>query len=318
MSTPTPDLDPLDGRPPGAGVTGGPGGLVRLPGGPVRRIVLVTHLLASVTGHVVDDVLAICAEAGVEVVLAVDEAQKHGLDGGRPDHVSVADGLASDPDLCVILGGDGTILRSLAHYLGTRTAVYGINYGRVGFLAAAERDDYADALVAALAGGYETLELPTLDVSGGGETFSAVNEVVVIRPADTGAAEVAVRLQGEDVASLRCDGVVAATPVGSTGYNLSVGGPVLAWGVHAFVVSYIAPHALDARPMVVPPDTVLTLTNTSDYREARVEVDGRNVLTLGSGERITVRLGVVPARLAVMAESTFFGRYRRKFTAHQG
>ena len=164
------------------------------------------------------------------------------------------------PDLVVVLGGDGTMLHSLGRFLGTEVPVLGVNYGRVGFLTAIASTELEEGLARAFAGELQTVDLATLDVSVGDVTRSAVNDVVVAGGRLGRMFELGYSVGGEDLGSQSCDGLIAATPTGSTAYNLSNGGPVLVWGLDAMVLTFVAPHSLHIRPLVVPrgPDVAVT------------------------------------------------------------
>ena len=125
-------------------------------------------------------------------------------------------------------------------------------------------------------------------------------------------AQLAYGVDGEELGSVRADGLVVATPVGSTGYNLANGGPVLAWGVEGYVVSFIAPHSLTARGLVVSPDDTLTVHNRS-MEAVEVAVDGRLGWELGPGRALTVTFERSAVPLAVLPGSTFYRRLRTKF-----
>ena len=126
-------------------------------------------------------------------------------------------------------------------------------------------------------------------------------------------AELAYRLGGEEIGHVRCDGLVAATPAGSTGYNLANGGPILAWGVEGFAVSFIAPHTLTARALVVAPGDVLEVTNVASRDSVDLAFDGRLERELGAGEEVEVRFRDGVARLAQLPGSNFYRRMREKF-----
>ena len=174
--------------------------------------------------------------------------------GGALEGVTFVDELPADVDLCITLGGDGTILRALRRYATLGVPVFGINYGSVGFLAAAEAAELDAGLARALAGEFETVSLPGLEVEVGGESHIAINDASITRRPHHRVAELSYSVGGREVGRVRCDGLVAATPAGSTGYNLANSGPILAWGVEGYVVSFIAPHTLTARALVVAPD----------------------------------------------------------------
>jgi NAD+ kinase len=120
-------------------------------------------------------------------------------------------------------------------------------------------------------------------------------------------------VEGEQLGRVRCDGLVVSTPVGSTGYNLANGGPVLAWGVEGYVVSFIAPHTLTARALVVAPGDTLTVENTSERDEVAISTDGRTMGALDPRERIDVRFQDDEVLLAQIPGATFYHRFRDKF-----
>lgn len=219
----------------------------------------------------------------------------------------------ADPDVSIVLGGDGSILRSLRTFAGTRTPTFGFNFGSLGFLTTLERDTLPGGLDAALGGDFETMALPALRVRRGDLDVIGVNDVSFHRSRDARVAEVAYSLSGEDVGRVRCDGVVAATPAGSTGYNLANNGPVMAWGVEGFVVSFIAPHTLTARAMVAASGDVLGVTNGGRRDQLEILVDGMMVGNLPVGETAEVTFEDSVATLAQMPGTNFYGRFREKF-----
>ena len=217
------------------------------------------------------------------------------------------------PDFAVVLGGDGTMLRALKRFLGEGVPVIGVNYGRVGFLASMGKDDMEAGLARAFDGEFELVELPTLDVEAGGDRFPAVNDVV----AHSGVLGRMVELQwavaGEDLGTVPCDGLIASTPSGSTAYNLSGGGPVLVWGLDAMAVTFVAPHSLHVRPLVVPRNRQLEVSNLTPDVEVALIADGHQVGSLSAGESIRIRLADAVSLLATLPEVTFFRRYRETF-----
>ena len=178
-------------------------------------------------------------------------------------------------ELAVALGGDGTILRALQHYAGTGVPVFGINFGEIGFLSTVEHDDLPGGVGRALSGEFELLRLPSIAVElPDGSSLHAMNDLAITRKAGDRVAELSYSLDSEEAGRVRCDGLVVATPAGSTGYNLANGGPVMAWGVEGLVVSFIAPHSMTARALVVAPGDQITIRNGS--RQALdVALDGR-------------------------------------------
>jgi NAD+ kinase len=225
--------------------------------------------------------------------------------------VELTDG--DDADIALVLGGDGTILRALTRFLGTGIPAVGVNYGRVGFLTAIPADDLQDGLRRVFAGDYRTIELSTLEVTVNDETRTAVNDVVVAGGTLGRMIELGYAIGSEDLGSQPCDGLICATPTGSTAYNLSNGGPVLVWGLDAMVLTFVAPHAIHIRPLVVPRGPDVVVTNLTAGVETSVLVDGQQVGALATGGQAIVRVGAQSSLLATLPEATFFSRYAATF-----
>jgi NAD+ kinase len=217
------------------------------------------------------------------------------------------------PDLVVVLGGDGTMLRALARYLGTGIPVLGVNYGRVGFLTAVAAEDLESGITRAFAGEIRTIPLATIDVQVGEATRVAVNDVVVAGETLGRMVELGYAVDGEELGTQPCDGLLCASPTGSTAYNLSNGGPVLVWGLEAMVLTFIAPHALVVRPLVVPRGADVRVWNVTHGAETAVLVDGQRIGTLATGEEAVIRVGEEHSLLATLPEVTFFRRYAATF-----
>jgi NAD+ kinase len=226
--------------------------------------------------------------------------------------VEVVDGEGR-PDLVVVLGGDGTMLRALARYLGTGIPVLGVNYGRVGFLTTLAADDLDAGIRRAFDGEIQTIPLSTIDVQVGETTKVAVNDVVVAGGTLGRMIDLGYAVGGEELGSQPCDGLICATPTGSTAYNLSNGGPVLVWGLEAMVLTFVAPHALVIRPLVVPRGADVRIRNVTHDLETAVLVDGQQIGTLATGEEAVVRIGDQHTLLATLPEVTFFRRYAATF-----
>jgi NAD+ kinase len=275
-----------------------------------RTAVLLTHSDPPGTDDAVRAAVDAAARASFALVAEPDELAKH---GDAAAGVRSVDSLPQGPDFCLALGGDGTILRALRTYAGTEVPVFGINFGTVGFLAAAEGAELETGLERAFGGDYEVMPLPALEIGGWTQGGVALNDVSFTRRPHGRVAELSYRLGGEEVGHVRCDGLVAATPAGSTGYNLANQGPILAWGVEGFVVSFIAPHTLTARPLVVAPDDVLHVRNVGLRDTVDVALDGEPIGELGNGEEIEVHFRDRVGRLAQLSGSNFYRRIREKF-----
>jgi NAD+ kinase len=277
----------------------------------VRLIAALTHTGPGKADEPIRAAAAAAAEAGCELVVVEREPDDDGREpiaGAR-----FASELPAEAELCLALGGDGTILHALRRYAGSAVPVFGINYGTVGFLAAAEADELATAVPRALAGEFETIALPGLEVEIDGTPQIALNDVSFARRPHQRVAELSYSVGGREVGRVRCDGLVAATPAGSTGYNLANNGPILAWGVEGYVVSFIAPHTLTARALVVAPDDVLHVANVGRRDPVDIGLDGVESGTLSPGEELTVRFRDNLALLAQFEGETFYRRIREKF-----
>ncbi len=273
----------------------------------VKRVAVVTHGRPETSGDELTRLRVLAEERGIELLLADDELEKHGLGSD--------DGDPARADLAVVLGGDGTMLRALKRFLGTSVPVIGVNLGRVGFLASIERDALEEGLARVFGGEYGVVELPVLEAEAGGERWTAVNDVVVASSTIGRMIELAWAIGGEALGELPCDGLICSTPSGSTAYNLSNGGPVLVWGLDAMAVNFVAPHSLHARPMVVPRGLDLAVENRTADVAATVLADGHPVHELAPGEQVAASLSEQRSLLATLPESTFFSRYRRIFAS---
>jgi NAD+ kinase len=275
----------------------------------VKTAALITHSHPPAATEAVPIAAAAAAEAGWRLVADQGELDKHGAEASGVE-------LERDdeaPDLCLVLGGDGTILHALRRFAGTKVPVFGVNFGTVGFLAAVERRDAKEGIVRALDGEVETIELPAIRVEAGGRSGIGFNDVTLQRKPHDRIAELSYRVATAEVGHVRCDGLVAATPVGSTGYNLANQGPILAWGVKGYVVSYIAPHSLTARALVVAPDDVLTVENAPDREAVEIALDGTAFGELDSGDALEVSFVDAAGCLAQLPGTSFYGRIRDKF-----
>jgi NAD+ kinase len=274
-------------------------------GSAVRRAAVITHGKPPTIGPALERLEKVAREAGVELLLPDEEVEKHGV--GEPE----AD--LTSADIAVVLGGDGTMLRALQRFLGTRVPVIGVNFGRVGFLASIQQNELESGLARVFSGDYRVLQLTTLEVEAAGARAAAVNDVVVLSSIRGRMVELAWAIGGEELGVQPCDGMICATPSGSTAYNLSNGGPVLVRGLDAMAVTFIAPHSLHVRPLVVPRGLDLEIRNRTPDVSASVLVDGHMLVEVRTDAPITIRLAEQRSLLAVLPETTFFRRYRETF-----
>jgi NAD+ kinase len=279
--------------------------------GQAKAITVFTHARVADTRGALMRVIELAREEGVEVYLSADEAAKHELE--PRDGLVIEDDVEGRADVAIVLGGDGTILSTLRRYSRTRVPVFAVNFGAIGFLATVEPWELEEGVRHALSGEFDVMEMPELVAAIGDGEEAAINDMSFHRRPDGRVAELAYSVAGEELGEVRCDGLVAATPAGSTGYNLANGGPVLAWGVEGFVVSFIAPHTLTARALVVAPGDVLEVRNRSRAEEVDMTTDGKLVGPLAPEATVAIRFESGRALLAQAPGATFYHRLRDKF-----
>jgi len=290
----------------------------------VRRVLLIAH-----TGR--DDARVIAGQFcrslyahDIALRLLEDEAPELGLDLDYVEVVKPSADAGRDCELVLVIGGDGTILRAAELARECGTPLLGVNLGHVGFLAEAEVDDVDITIEAIVHRRYVAEERLTLDVSvyrdvtGDGRELVtstwALNEASVEKAARERMLEVVVEVDGRPLSRWGCDGVVCATPTGSTAYNFSAGGPIVWPSVEALLMVPISAHALFARPMVVSPTSVLAVEVIARTEGAGVLwCDGRRTVELPPGARIEVRRGATPVRLVRLHEAPFTDRLVAKF-----
>jgi NAD+ kinase len=280
-----------------------------------RVALLVTHTgRRDSTEHartVAEDLI----EAGFTVRVMAEEAGEIDLDG-----VVAVDGpdAAEGAELVFALGGDGTLLRAAELARPHKAPLLGINLGRVGFLAEAEVADLDAAVRRAVARQYTVDERLTLDVRVclGGQVLTsswALNEVSVEKGPRERMLELRVDVDGRPLSRYGCDGVVCATPTGSTAYAFSAGGPVVWPGVEALLLVPISAHALFSRALVAAPTSTITITVDPNAATAVMCADGRRVFDLPPESVITVNRGTLPVRVAQLEPRPFTDRLVAKF-----
>jgi len=284
-----------------------------------RRVLLLAHPGRAQAHDVACQLVDALSGHGIEVRLLPDEAAALGLADNPRVALAGDDDPSSGCELVVVIGGDGTILRAaeLVHESGT--PILGVNLGHVGFLAEAEYEDVSTTIDAIVARRYTAEDRLTIDVSvfRDGELVTrtfALNEASVEKAERERMLEVVVEVDGRPLSRWGCDGVVCATPTGSTAYNFSAGGPVVWPGVEALLMVPISAHALFARPLVVAPTSVLAVEVIAPAEAAGVLwCDGRRTVDLPPGARIEVRRGERPVRLVRLHEAPFTDRLVAKF-----
>ncbi len=272
---------------------------------------VITHRRPEETGPAIEALRDVARSVGARLLFDQTEVEKHGLEPAEGLELGL--NARHDVDICFALGGDGTMLQALRTYAGTGVPVFGVNFGEIGFLATVDREQARVGFERAFAREFDVLALPGIAIRASGDTWTAINDVSVQRQQGQRVASLAYAVGEDEIGRVRCDGLVVATPAGSTGYNLANGGPVMAWGVEGMVVSFIAPHSLTARALVVAPGDTLTIDNRSNEEEVDIAVDGRPVVALAPGGRLEARFVDAQGLLAQLEGVNFYQRLREKF-----
>ncbi len=288
-----------------------------------RRVLVLTHTGREAARDVALASIKTLTAQGIAVRLLAVEADDLGLDRSELDPlVEVAEpgpGLGAECELVLVIGGDGSILRAAELTHDTTAPLLGVNLGHVGFLAEAEEDAVEATIAAIVERRYEIEDRLTLDVTvfHGKEIVAstfALNEASVEKAARERMLQLVVEVDARPLSRWGCDGVVCATPTGSTAYNFSAGGPIVWPSVEALLMVPLSAHALFARPMVIAPSSVLAIEVISENEgEGVLWCDGRRTVALPPGARIEVRRGVRPVRLVRLHAAPFTDRLVAKF-----
>lgn len=287
-----------------------------------REVLVVLHSGRETNRRVASSVAIRLAADGVRLRVLADEWADVELDdlppGVAPRVVDARPGCAEGAEVALVLGGDGTFLRAAEMTRPVGTPLLGVNLGHVGFLAETEQEKLSDALDAVVRGAYAIEERMTLDatVCSGGEVIGrtwALNEATVEKATRERILEVVLEVDGRPVSAFGCDGVLVATPTGSTAYAFSAGGPLVWPQVEALLLVPSNAHALFARPMVISPDSQVAVEVDPDGPPAVLDCDGRRTYPLPAGARVEVTRGVMPVRMVRLDGRPFADRLVRKF-----
>ena len=278
-----------------------------------RRMLLVAHTGRTDVSITAGTAALRLAEAGIELVALAGESGE--LDLSVFDPADLSDGPI---EIVLAIGGDGTLLRAAEHARPLSAPVLGINLGRVGFLTEVDLEDIDQALDSVIDQRYRVTSRMTVDVTveHDGELVGAgwaLNEISVEKGSRERILDVVVEVDGHGVSAYGCDGVLCATPTGSTAYTFSAGGPVLWPGVDALLVVPSNAHALFARALVVSPDATVTVHIDPAGPSAVLACDGRRIHEIPPGSRIHVRKGQQPVTMVRLNDQPFTDRLVRKF-----
>jgi NAD+ kinase len=278
----------------------------------IERIVVLTHGEADVAREALRRSLEYLAERGVKVLAPPSEWDKH-LDllgtTAEAERIAVPQDL-DGVDLCLVLGGDGTMLRAFHLTRDLCIPVAGVNLGRVGFLTTVGKDDLSHGLERLMAGEFREYPLLGLEASVGAQVFRATNDVVVGRGDSPHACSIRLTINGVTLFEVMCDGVVVGTPAGSSAYSLAAGGPLLGISVDAYVISLVAPHAVGVRPVVAAPQDILDITNADDENESCLDIDGQRVGKLAPGTVVRIKTSPGMTSLALLEGDSLYHHFR--------
>lgn len=287
-----------------------------------REVQLVLHAGRIQNRHTAVEVAHRLAAAGVRLRVLADEwvgvCGDELPDGMHPHVVEGQPGCAEGAEVVLVLGGDGTFLRAAEMARPCGVPLLGVNLGRVGFLAEAEQENLRATLDAVVEGRYAVEERMTVDavVRVNGDVLArswALNEVAVEKSMRERMLEMVLEVDGRPLSSFGCDGILCATPTGSTAYAFSAGGPIVWPQVEALLLVPSNAHALFARPMVISPDSLVAVEVDPTGPPAVLDCDGRRTVVLPAGSRVELTRGAVPVRMVRLDGRPFADRLVRKF-----
>jgi NAD+ kinase len=220
-------------------------------------------------------------------------------------------------DALLSLGGDGTLLRAARFLDGADVPIVGVNLGKLGFLTSCRGKDFARMLPRLPKGQYQTdsrmmLDAYPTELENAVPRMRALNDVVLHKGGFARVLRLRVAVNREEIGTLAADGIVISTPTGSTAYSLSAGGPIVAPTVESILITPVSPHTLAVRPILLPPDAVITVQPEDAPQEVLVTVDGQTGTSLGSGQGLSIKASPYRAKIVRFTGTTFFGRMRRK------
>jgi NAD+ kinase len=273
----------------------------------VRTLGIVLHPRRD-SAEAVDTIVRWAATRGVTVLGLADEV-------GRLDCAAVlvpAAAMADQADLLVALGGDGTVLRAMRLSDGRRAPVLGVNVGKLGFLAEVDVPDLSAALSAISDGDYQVEVRAALDAAIGAQRLTAFNDIVVVRVPGAGTAAIDLSVEGHHFVSYAADAVIVSTPTGSTAYNFSAGGPIVAPSVPGILVTPSAPHSVFNRAVMIDHRHTVCLRILPSSGRLAVEVDGMVATYVTAGDNVVLTARADGCQVVRLGQTTFYQRAQRK------
>lgn len=224
--------------------------------------------------------------------------------------VTNIDSLDSTVTFAIVAGGDGTLLRAARFYAKYYIPVFGINLGRLGFLAQASPNDIKNSIEKIIKGETKCEERLMLSATPG--RLSALNDIVIKSESFSRTARLFVSVNGNTICNYMADGLIVSTPTGSTAYNISAGGPILVPRLNAFIIVPICPHSLNARPLVIPSNEKIEITSVDNTKKLKMSADGQTTYTVPENCKITIKRHKNKARLLLLNDQSFYSVLKQK------
>ncbi|MBM4177927.1 MAG: NAD(+)/NADH kinase [Ignavibacteria bacterium] len=275
----------------------------------IAIIANTTRPRAAVAAHAAIELLS---ARGVDVVVDDATAKHLGPLGTSTHRVVDKSEFQKLADAVITFGGDGTLLSVARLLIDADVPIMGINVGRLGFLAEFSSDEVPQAIECLLSGAYRMVDRSTLEIEVGSVRGIAINEVIVERAAIAKMISVRAYVNSHHVADYSADGVIVATPTGSTAYSLAAGGPIVAPTAAALCITPIAPHTLTLRPLIVSDESEVKLELRTEFTEAKIVADGIVIGSIAPNQEVIVRKGAQRVKLIKRADSTYFDMLREK------
>lgn len=272
----------------------------------MKKIIIITNSANAATRSVLTETENVLRRHGISFVVA----DRRGLDE-KSDEIKA---LAAELDCAIAIGGDGTTLAAARFFIGKEIPIFGINTGHLGYLSATESQDAIDNLEKLVAGEYTIEERATLLVNSPTGKYYALNEAVFHRGEQPHLIKARLSINGHETDVVRGDGVLVATPTGSTAYNLSAGGPIIAPTAQIMVATPICAHSLTARPIVLDKQDEIKIEICPDGSDASLAVDGKNVGTICAGQAVYITLSDKKLSLIRTSEKSFFKTLQKKLS----
>ncbi|NOR44695.1 MAG: NAD(+) kinase, partial [Candidatus Delongbacteria bacterium] len=220
--------------------------------------------------------------------------------------------LIKDSDIIIVLGGDGSLLETARNATGTSKPFLGVNFGKLGFLADVKENEVINRIKMIEEGNYHIEERIMLDAFYEDKKICALNDIVIDKGASQRVLKVSVDINGKYFTTYTSDGLIISTPTGSTAYNMSANGPIVQPGVSAFIITPLSPHALAMRPVVIPDNSVITLTAESSDNKMILSGDGQTNINIDSLKKIVIKKSKTTAKFIKFDDSDFYMLLREK------